>query len=125
MAATILDAAGVDRPDYFTDIDGQSLLQDKKREALHGHGRSVGGYQRFLVHGDWKYIRFTKTGEEQLFNLKRDPQELHDCSGEEDLSIFRDLVNKHRDSTTASHDHGETAELFACAGNSPKGVWLD
>ncbi len=127
MAATVLDAGGVERPDYFKEDDGHSLLAgDSVRDQFHGQGfcrGTVRCHQRFLVHGDYKYIRHTTTGEEQLFNLVKDPDELHDCSGEEDLTPFRALMDRHRDNTMAAAD-GD-APLTPCAGARPKGVWAN
>lgn len=130
MAATILDAAGIDRPQHFNDNDGHSLLTtcDFPRGHIHGQGFSHGAvtsHHRFLVYQQWKYIRYTTTGEEQLFNLADDPQELHDCSGEQDLSLFRNLVDDHRDNSPPSADHENGPALHACANAKPRAVWAD
>ena len=87
---TVLDAAGIDIPDSCT---GESLLPmvrgeaDRVRDVL--HGEHAGCYHddhgnQFLVDGRFKYIWYTQTGREQLFDLQRDPRELHDLALETD-----------------------------------------
>ncbi len=84
---TFLDAAGVEIPG---DMDGLSLLQlvrDPEAEwrpyidLEHATTYSAENYWAALTDGNWKYIWFFKTGEEQLFHLKSDPGELEDLSG--------------------------------------------
>ncbi len=78
---TVLDAAGADIPDS---VDGASLLPLMRgadspwRDYL--HGEHLGTYRpedamHYLTDGKEKYIWYTVTGEEQLFNLADDPQE--------------------------------------------------
>ena len=128
-AATILDAAGVERPKHFKEDDGYSLLamadgREKPRTEMHGQGRCNGrAHERYVVKGDYKYIRYTTTGEEQLFNLKKDPMEMHDCSSEEDLSPFRASVDAHKARTPAGIDAGDCPPLKPCANQMPKAVW--
>ncbi len=43
----------------------------------------MGGSFQWIRSGDWKYIWISMTGDEQLFNLAEDPDEVHDLSGEE------------------------------------------
>ena len=83
---TILDAAGLDIPDTCT---GKSLLpimrgdQDQVRELL--HGEHSGCYRpehgnHFITDGHYKYIWYTQTGTEHLFDLERDPHETRDLA---------------------------------------------
>ena len=87
---TILNAAGIDIPDTCT---GKSLLPvmqgdaDGVREFL--HGEHAGCYARdhgnhFVTNGHGKYIWYSQTGQEHLFDLDEDPQEMHDLSREPD-----------------------------------------
>tara|TARA_B100000686_G_C16738127_1_gene944899 strand:- start:371 stop:1813 length:1443 start_codon:yes stop_codon:yes gene_type:complete len=83
---TILDVAGLDIPEKCT---GHSLLpmikgkQTSVRELLHGEHAGCYDYEdgnQFLTDGNFKYVWFTQTGREQLFDLKNDPQEKHDLA---------------------------------------------
>jgi arylsulfatase A-like enzyme len=86
LMPTILDFAGVPIPDC---VDGESLLPimvDPKapwREYLHGeHGNCYGDHQsnHYLTDGKEKYIWYSHSGREQLFNLMLDPHEQHDLA---------------------------------------------
>lgn len=83
---TLLDAAGLDIPGTCT---GKSLLPilrgetDRVRDVLHGEHAPFKHYRNsnhYLTDGNYKYVWYTQTGREHLFNLKSDPQELHDLS---------------------------------------------
>jgi arylsulfatase len=85
---TLLDAAGAPIPDSLT---GRSLLplmggeRPPWRDVLHGECTPRGvvddGAMHYLVDGRWKYIWYSQTGREMLFDLQEDPGELHDLSG--------------------------------------------
>lgn len=77
--ATALDLAGVERPDY---VEFNSLMPLIRGEKKVQYDRMYGKYtdrQRMIIKGDWKLI-FYPTAEKKLrlFNLKKDPQEMHD-----------------------------------------------
>jgi len=83
---TLLDVAGVPIPETLT---GRSLLPLMRgddsdwREAL--HGEHAGCYQyddgvHFMTDGHSKYIWYSQTGQEQLFDLDADPDELRDLA---------------------------------------------
>jgi len=87
---TILDAAGLDIPDTCT---GHSLLPvlrgeaDGVRDLLHGEHSGCYHYDHgnhFLTDGRHKYIWYTQTDREHLFDLRNDPHELHDLALEAD-----------------------------------------
>jgi arylsulfatase len=95
---TLLDAAGVDIPDSCTgrsvlplvggDIEGTGGW----REALHGEHSGYRAYEEgyhYLVDERCKYVWYSQTGRELLFDLQEDPHELHDRSGESDLTPWR------------------------------------
>lgn len=100
VAATFLDAAGVEQPET---IDGRSVLPILRgetpvwREAIHlEHSpcyRREDGVQ-CLCDGHEKYLWYTQTGQEQLFDLDADPDELHDLAGESpaQLAAWRDRL---------------------------------
>ena len=84
---TFLEASGAEIPD---DMDGLSLLKLIKNpdaewrpfiDLEHATCYSQENYWCALTNGEWKYIWFFRTGEEQLFNLKDDPNELKNLSG--------------------------------------------
>lgn len=87
---TLLDVAGIASPDGVT---GRSVLplirgQDHPwREVL--HGEHSGCYEKtdgmhYLVDTHTKYIWYSQTGQEHLFDLATDPQELHDVARDPD-----------------------------------------
>ena len=90
------------------DMDGLSLLplfHDKNAkwrkyiDIEHSTAYFADNYWCALTDGKIKYIWFFRTGKEQLFNLKADPQELHDLSGEsswqEKLDGMRKVMVEH------------------------------
>jgi arylsulfatase A-like enzyme len=118
---TLLDAAGVDAPD---DMDGRSLLpmlrgESGWREHLHGECAAVptvGSGQQYITDDRWKYIWYPGTAQEQLFDLKNDPQELHDLAGDEDyadeLSRLRSiLIDEIKDRPEGFVQDGELVQL--------------
>lgn len=85
---TVADLAGVELPGPS---DGRSLApicrgEDDPRAREHIFGMCQAEFSNyFLVHGDHKYIWFPQTNEEQVFNLRSDPEENTDLSGHADL----------------------------------------
>jgi len=82
---TFLDIAGSTVPD---DMDGRSLLPlavsdnapwRKYIDLEHAECYARENYWCALTDGKVKYIRFFHSGEEQLFDLVRDPHELKNC----------------------------------------------
>ena len=100
---TILDIAGAPVPDP---IDGRSFLHlasdpesADRREYVHGehapcYHESTG--MQYLTDGREKYIWFTKSGEEQLFDLREDPAELRNLAADPKhkvrLELWRDRL---------------------------------
>jgi len=90
---TLLDMVGIDIPDT---VDGQSLLplmtgrSEIKREYVH---IEHSGYPHALTDGHEKYMWNPADGGEQLFDMDRDPHELHDITledgGDERMEIWR------------------------------------
>ncbi len=85
---TILDAADIDIPDS---VEGRSMLPLLSTTSADAgwrdyvHGEHSACYHedmamQFLTNGKEKYIWYTRTGEEQLFNLIDDPNELHNLT---------------------------------------------
>jgi arylsulfatase len=99
---TMLDLAGVAAP---TPVEGQSLLgpcrgeSDEWRQYVHGEHANCydpDEAMQFLTDGREKYIWFTQSGREQLFNLGEDPDELRDLASAGDcakrLAIWRERM---------------------------------
>ena len=87
---TILDAADIEIPDTCT---GKSLLPimqgdvDRVRECLHGEHSGCYNYKHgnhYLTDGRCKYIWYSQTGQEHLFNLDEDPHETRDLALQKD-----------------------------------------
>lgn len=86
---TLLDAARIEIP---SQVEGCSMLPllstaTTTHWRTYMHGEHAPGYDKdmgmqFLTDGKEKYIWYTRTGEEQLFNLVDDPDELHDLAGD-------------------------------------------
>lgn len=124
---TMLDLAGLPTPDHLGDEDGRSLapaIEGKPHGRAHVHGACWwrGRHHRYLVRGRWKYVRWTGTGEEELFDVVDDPQELHDRSGEEELADFRAAVDSHRDAVRTGGDDDREAELRPCDNGPPDAI---
>ena len=99
---TFLEAAGVDVPDSVT---GHSVLNAVRgepwREFFHGEHSpcySEDNAMQYLTDGREKYIWYPVRGEEQLFDLTADRQELHDLAGDpahaDRLNLWRERLIK-------------------------------
>lgn len=56
----------------------RQVSAEAKREFLHGEHLILGQVLQWIIWGDYKYIWWSKTGRQQLFNLRTDPGELSD-----------------------------------------------
>lgn len=89
---TLLSAAGLEVP---IGLDGISMLpilhstEAQWRNWLHGEHLVFGQSLHWLIDGRWKYIWWSGTGREQLFDLATDPKELIDCSHSPEVEIWR------------------------------------
>jgi arylsulfatase A-like enzyme len=96
LMPTLLEAGGAAVPDH---LDGRSLLPALRgqsqgwREALHIEYGGGGEYPfHALTDGREKYIWFSQSGREQLFDLREDPGEMHDLGAPRDLSGWRERL---------------------------------
>ncbi|MDA3960542.1 MAG: sulfatase-like hydrolase/transferase [Planctomycetota bacterium] len=124
---TCCELAGVELPDHLGAEDGRSLVPvlnggSNGRSHIHGEGRWQGQHWRYLVEGDRKYIRWTATGEEQVFDLASDAHECADVSGNCDLAPMRSRVDAWRAQAVTNGCDGDAA-LAPCAGAAPQAVW--
>lgn len=81
---TLLDCAGLPIPES---VEGRSLLPFARGEVapdwrpfLHGEHTGYGQSIHYLTDGREKYVWWSGTGTEQLFDLVNDPQETHDLA---------------------------------------------
>jgi len=87
---TLLDCARLPIPKT---IEGRSMLPvmqgkvNTTRKHLHGEHVIFGQSMHWMTDGHEKYVWFSGTGEELLFNLDIDPQELHNLIGEPDQTL--------------------------------------
>lgn len=93
---TLLDAADVAIPDT---VEGASVLPlcksntDGWRDYIHGehsHGRESFHY---ITNGKEKYIWYSQTGNEQYFDLVKDPHEMHNAI---DDDVYSDNIHERR-----------------------------
>ena len=87
VVLTLLNCAGLPIPET---VEGRSLfpiITGEKplwREYLHGEHTFSDRSSHWITNGREKFIWFSGTGEEQLFDLEKDPQELYDLAGSPD-----------------------------------------
>ncbi len=80
---TLLECAGLPVPDT---IEGKSLLPvlrdevSQVRPYLHGEHTLQARSVQWLTDGHWKYLWWSDSGREQLFDISEDPTELHDLA---------------------------------------------
>jgi len=107
---TLFECAGLPVPEtvegrsFLPIAMGQASAAHPWREVLHGeHTLGVGpgaGQQsiHWLTDGHRKYVWFSSTGDEQLFDLDSDPQELHDLARQpaqaDNLSRWRQALTR-------------------------------
>jgi choline-sulfatase len=86
VQASIFSAAGVEYPAGWVGEPLQSLPRDDPDRVVfseyHGHGTRAGSYM--VRRGSWKLIHYS-AGENQLFDLDEDPEELENL-----ISVFPD-----------------------------------
>jgi arylsulfatase len=115
---TLLEAAGASYPET---LDGKAIKQPIGRSMmpiLKGAKESIRdnegvGYELFemkaYIRGEWKLLRLPEpfgTGTWQLYNLARDPGEIHDLSGDHsDLKAEMIEAWQEYAATNAVHDH--------------------
>ena len=111
---TLLDMAGIPIPNS---VDGKSLLPvlrgetEQVREYLHGEHSFRAMSNHFIVTPKDKYIWFSQSGEEQYFNLEKDPNELHngiaDPEKQERIAYLRSCLIKELTGREEGYTDGE------------------
>lgn len=119
---TILEAAGVKIPET---VDGESMLRlvNSKANSIHAadslkwrsylHGEHAYGSfsNHWLTNGKEKFIWYSQTGEEQYFDLVKDPVELHNAIHDEEyasrIAAWRELLIKELDGREEGYSDGK------------------
>ena len=89
LMPTLLDCAGLPVPES---VEGRSFLPLARGEGgelrtyLHGEHTYPGGSVQWLTDGHEKFVWYSGAGEEQLFDLDEDPQELCDLARRPDAA---------------------------------------
>lgn len=118
---TITGLAGVELPGPVDGLDLSSLCKGgsiAQRESLYG----LCGKNHYVVKDNYKYIWHAGTGEEQVFDLKADPGELTDLSGDQKLlgklraSMRSHLAEDHR-------EHHADERLRPCRNQPPQALF--
>nr|WP_321241226.1 sulfatase [uncultured Tolumonas sp.] len=140
IAPTILDIAGIKRPDWY---DGQSfygLDQGKGKE----NRKDFFAYEYFweydfpytptifaLRTSDWKYIQpYGLWDKEELYNLKDDPKEMHNLIDSSDPTVvakkielrkqlYKELKNKDGDNVIPYNERNHRGQVFRRADAPP------
>ena len=98
---TLLDFAGLEIPDQVDGISFKNHVLEEEnvtRDYVHGE-HEYGLYSNhFIVSNEYKYIWFSQTGREQLFDMKNDRKELNDlvddASSKAVLEEYRKILIK-------------------------------
>ena len=80
---TSLELAGIEKPDH---VEFHSILPILRGEKKSNYKSIYGSYldaQRSVTMGNFKLIVYPKINKTLLFNLKTDPEEMHDLSDQE------------------------------------------
>ena len=126
IVATVLDRCGCSLPQPLgtNTLDGQSLLPILQgenttiRDRLHGEcGKYV-----YVVKDNWKLCWFKDTNEEQVFDVRNDPKECHDRSG--DCPIRDELRGYLAEYFSTRDDIDYQPERCTpCLGQPPQSLW--
>jgi arylsulfatase A-like enzyme len=124
---TLCDLAGVPMP---AGIDGRSVVPFCRghapadwRASLHGEHEAGNSSNQWIVRGPWKYVWYSQTGTELLFNLGDDPRESHDLAAARpsELAELRHLLVE----ALAGREEGYVANDTLVTGRPPQVLLLD
>src|SRR5699024_4858220 len=120
---TLLDVANVEIP---STVEGESLLRLWKQEETEWrdyiHGEHEYGEESFhyITDGKEKYIWFSQTGEEQFFDLVKDPQELIDLAENKAYQKRVERCRKQLIDELTGREEGYTDGKKLIVGQAPK-----
>ncbi len=106
---TFLEMAGIEIP---KSVDGSSLIKEEKKDYIYGELWEDMRATRMIRWSDYKLIYCPANNIAQLFDIKNDPQELKDLSGESSYLEIR----KHMESMLIQNLYGGD-EKWAVNGN--------
>ena len=114
---TFLDIVGAPIPET---LDGKSMFHGLDREWLHGeHVYGMKSHQ-FIVTKTDKYIWFSQTGEEQYFELDKDPCETHNAIHDSGCQARIAELRQHLIDTLAGCEEGYSDGKQLIVGCTPK-----
>jgi len=116
---TLLSAANIEIP---KSVDGKSVLplcfdslSDDWRDYIHGEHSYGKDSNHYITNGKEKYIWFSQTGEEQLFNLEQDPYEKVNLASFKQyyprLIFWRECLIKELKGREEGYTDGETLKV--------------
>ncbi|MEM0908545.1 MAG: sulfatase-like hydrolase/transferase [Pseudomonadota bacterium] len=120
---TLLSAAAVRVPQT---VEGLSMVGETRRETLYGEALEGPKAMRMLHDGRHKLIWYPAGGLVQLFDLERDPQELHDRGGDPqyhnirlqlEASLCAELYGEDKELGQNSRLAGRSAEPWSAPPN--------
>jgi arylsulfatase A-like enzyme len=84
-----LEVAGIDKPAHVQFRSLMSLIEgraEKSYEAIYGAYRHL---QRMVTEGDYKMLLYPQIEKTLLYNLKKDPKEMHNLA---DIDQYRPVL---------------------------------
>ncbi|MEQ7128751.1 arylsulfatase [Actinopolymorpha sp. B11F2] len=125
---TLLNAAGLKPPGT---VEGRSvlpLLADPPaaswRDHLHGEHPHFQQTLHWIADDRWKYIWWSHSGQEQLFDLAADPKECHDLAADPACSSDMDRLRGLLVEQLRGREEGYVDAAGLVTGRAPR-TWLD
>ncbi|NLY61510.1 MAG: arylsulfatase [Clostridiales bacterium] len=120
---TLLDAAGVEIPEKVEGMSVMPLAREEEtpwREYLHGEHSFGVASNHYIVTKKDKYIWYSQTGEEQYFDLEKDPMELHNGIKDKEYSHRINYLRKILIKELEGREEGYSDGNRLIVGCSPK-----
>lgn len=111
---SLLDFVGIEIPDTVDGMSVKSLIKGKDktwRDYIHGEHQYDEYSSHYITNGKKKYIWYSQTGEEQFFDLEKDPDEVEnlidDLSYDDDIKKYRNYLIKELEGREEGYTDGE------------------